>query len=517
MDGWDRGRSPWSRRRAASRAPVSAAPESPWAALDRRRDPGPRRFPLLVLAVVAAAVLLVGVAVGGGTPRISHGGLVSIADDDADDSGDGGSGDSGDSGGGQDDGEQDDGDQDDGGQDEGQDDQQDGEEDEFPGRDEIGRAGADEYVDITDVDRISSRGEGGDFSGGSYSVRCALSDHKNSDNPIIAPGVRNGAQHTHDYAGNESTNFASEEETLEESTTTCTNGDRSPIFWPVLRDLRGVGPDVGADGGSLDGNVGSFIEPDTIDVTFHGHGSRRTQPMPLNMVLVTGSAKAGTDDGEGANAKYSCSGSGRLTDLYPICPEGSSLMRVFDFPSCWNGEDLDSEDHTTHIVYPDEDGECADDLIPVPALRITVGYEDPPPGRLFAIDSFPEQQHDPITDHTLLEYLSSERRAQEGAECINAARRCVQGAGDDAAATGSTDDADRVPRSQSFAHVLATHGKHRDEPGSSHPGGHAASHGDPSAATASCAGTPPALLTAPGWAPPPARREHPPAGLVCCC
>ncbi|WP_433787409.1 DUF1996 domain-containing protein [Actinomycetospora sp. CA-101289] len=508
MDGWDRGRSPWSRGRAGARGPAPATPESPWAALDRRRDTGPRRFPLLVLAVVAAAVLLVGVAVGGGTPLISHGGLVSVADGDDADSGsddpdDSGS-DDGDSGG-------------------GQDDQQDGGEDEFPGRDEIGRAGADEYVDITDVDRISSRGEGGDFSGGSYSVRCALSDHKNSDNPIIAPGVRNGAQHTHDYAGNESTNFASEEETLEESSTTCTNGDRSPIFWPVLRDLRGVGPDVGVDGGSLDGNVGSFVAPDTIDITFHGHGSRRTQAMPPNMVLVTGSAKAGTDDGEGANAKYSCSGSGRLTDQYPICPEGSSLMRVFDFPSCWNGEDLDSEDHTTHIVYPDEDGECDDDAVPVPALRITVGYQDPPPGRLFAIDSFPEQQHDPITDHTLLEYLSSERRAQEGVECINAARRCVQGRADDAAASGSTDDADRVPRSQSFAHVLATHGKH-----GARGGKHGAAHGDRAtshpaapAPTAPCAGTPPALLTAPGWAPPPARREHAmtsgaPA-LVCCC
>ncbi len=492
MDGWDRGRFPWSGRRAATRTPASATPESPWAALDRRRDPGPRRFPLLVLALVAAAVLLAGVAVGGGTPLISHSGLVSVADDDSDDP-DG----SDDSGG--------------GGQDDQQDDQQDGGEDEFPGRDEIGRAGADEYVDIRDVDRVRSRGEGGDFSGGSYSVRCALSDHKNSDNPIIAPGVRNGAQHTHDYAGNESTNFASEEETLEESSTTCTNGDRSPIFWPVLRDLRGVGPDVGVDGGSLDGNVGSFIAPDTIDITFHGHGSRRTQAMPLNMVLVTGSAKAGTNDGEGANAKYSCSGSGRLTDLYPICPAGSALMRVFDFPSCWNGEDLDSEDHTTHIVYPDEDGECADDLIPVPALRITVGYEDPPPGRLFAIDSFPEQQHDPVTDHTLLEYLSSERRAQEGAECINAARRCVQGADDDAAAAGSTDDADRVPRSQSFAHVLVTHGKHGDE----HADEHGARHD--TAATASCAGTPPALLTAPPWAPPPVRREHPSAGVGCCC
>ncbi|HWN26042.1 MAG TPA: hypothetical protein VNP37_03665, partial [Actinomycetospora sp.] len=104
---------------------------------------------------------------------------------------------------------------------------------------------------------------------------------------------------------------------------------------------------------------------------------------------------------------------------------------------------------------------------------------------------------------------------QEGAECINAARRCVQGADDDAAAAGSTDDADRVPRSQSFAHVLATHGKHGDEHADEHADEHGARH--ETASTASCAGTPPALLTAPGWAPPPARREHPSAGLGCCC
>ena len=271
--------------------------------------------------------------------------------------------------------------------------------------------------------------------------------------------MRNGAQHTHDYAGNEGTNFASEDETLEESSTTCTNGDRSPIFWPVLRDLRGVGPDVGADGGSLDGNVGSFIEPSSVDYTFHGHGTRRTEAMPLNIALVTGSAKAATTGGEGSNAKFTCTGSRPAHDrpLPDVPATGSSLQRVYDFPSCWNGQDLDSEDHATHIQYPDENGECDEDLVPVPALRITVTYEDPPPGRQFAIDSFPEQRHNPITDHALLEYLSSERRAEEGADCINSARRCVQGPSQDAAAAGSTDIADQVPRSRTFVHALATH------------------------------------------------------------
>ncbi len=331
--------------------------------------------------------------------------------------------------------------------------------DRFAGRDKIGEASADEYVDIGDVAAKGNILAGGDFSGGSYSFTCSLSDHKNSDNPIIAPGKRNGAQHVHDYACNDSTNAASNLALLKESSTTCTNGDQSPIFWPVLRDLRGVGPDVGQDGGSLDGNVGSYVEPTSVDYTFHGHGTRSMDPMPVNMTMVTGSAKAGTADGKGANAKYTCSGFGnRMTARYPICPQASELQRVFDFPSCWNGEDLDSEDHTEHLKYPDESGECSDDEVPVPALRITVSY-DAPAGRSFAIDSFPEQQHDPVTDHALLEYLSTKSRAQAGAECINAARRCTQGSGDDASRAGPTGTSDQVTTSKNFVHLMATHAR----------------------------------------------------------
>jgi hypothetical protein len=334
-----------------------------------------------------------------------------------------------------------------------------GGDDQFEGRDQIGEASANEYVDITDVPAKGNILAGGDFSGGSYSFTCSLSDHKNSDNPIIAPGKRNGAQHVHDYAGNDSTNAASNLQVLKESSTTCTNGDQSPIFWPVLRDLRGVGPDVGQDGGSLDGNVGSYVEPTAVDYTFHGHGTRTMTAMPVNMTMVTGSAKAATADGKGANAKYTCSGFGnRMTDQYPLCPQGSQMQRVFDFPSCWNGKDLDSEDHTEHLTYPDESGECPDDQVPVPALRITVDY-DAPAGRSFAIDSFPEQQHDPITDHALLEYLSTKSRAQAGAECINSARRCTQGSSDDASRAGPTGASDQVTTSKNFVNLMATHAR----------------------------------------------------------
>src|SRR4051794_25657649 len=67
--------------RDGARTAASTASVSPWAALDGRRR-GPGRLPVLLLVLAAAAILVVGVAVGAGTPVVSHGGLVAIADAD---------------------------------------------------------------------------------------------------------------------------------------------------------------------------------------------------------------------------------------------------------------------------------------------------------------------------------------------------------------------------------------------------------------------------------------------------
>ena len=146
--------------------------------------------------------------------------------------------------------------------------------DPFPGRDEAANADEGDYVDINDVEANGNIGEGGAFSGGSYSVDCGVSDHNNSDNYMAAPGKRNGAQHVHDYVGNESTNADSDDDSLEQAGTSCGNGDQSTFFWPVLRDLNGPSPDEGEDGGSLDGNTGSILKPKSAQLTFHGHGDR---------------------------------------------------------------------------------------------------------------------------------------------------------------------------------------------------------------------------------------------------
>lgn len=40
------------------------------------------------------------------------------------------------------------------------------------------------------------------------------------------------------------------------------------------------------------------------------------------------------------------------------CPNGLRLELAF--PSCWNGQDVDSDDHKSHMAYPDlvQDGNC---------------------------------------------------------------------------------------------------------------------------------------------------------------
>ncbi len=297
--------------------------------------------------------------------------------------------------------------------------------DPFPGRDEAANADEGDYVDINDVEANGNIGEGGAFSGGSYSVDCGVSDHNNSDNYMAAPGKRNGAQHVHDYVGNESTNADSDDDSLEQAGTSCGNGDQSTFFWPVLRDINGPSPDEGEDGGSLDGNTGSILKPKSAQLTFRGHGDEQVEPMPTHLMMIMGNAKQGAQNGENVNAKYTCSNAqDRVTEQYPICGGGGQLMRLLDYPSCWDGQNLESKNFRDHMAFPDDEGNCSDGFTAVPALRITLTY-DQPEGRTFQIDSFPNEQHDPKTDHSDFENLASQDANDAGAACINEDRTCA--------------------------------------------------------------------------------------------
>ncbi|MFC4536837.1 DUF1996 domain-containing protein [Sphaerisporangium dianthi] len=286
----------------------------------------------------------------------------------------------------------------------------------------------DDFVDIRRVQpNVNRPADGADASRGTFSSRCGTNGngHFNSDNVIVAPGVTNGAHHVHDYVGNLDTSGFSTNESLQAAGTTCSNGDKSTHYWPVVRLQNQRGNDADKAGGGLDGNVGRIVRPASVSITFRGNPTSKVVAMPVFLRIITGDAKSFTNGPTNANASWSCTGfeNRQLKDKYPICPRGSQVVRTFKFQSCWDGSNIDSANHRTHVAFAAADGTCPNGFKAIPALEQRITY-NVPPGPGFAVDSFPEQLHKPITDHGDFINVMSDALMKRAVDCINAGRRC---------------------------------------------------------------------------------------------
>ena len=264
-------------------------------------------------------------------------------------------------------------------------------------------------------------------STGTFAARCGNNEnrHFNSDNVIVAPGVTNGAHHLHDYVGNLTASGASTDESLAASGTTCQDkGDLSTYYWPVLRDITKVKNQQRFPGElAEDLNVGTPLEP-KVTITYAGNPTSKVTAMPRFLRILTGDAKAFTNGGANARVKFTCSGfTNRITDKYPLCPNGRGVTRISEFPSCWDGKNTDSANHRTHIVFPDQNGACAQGTVAVPALTITTVY-NVPAGTSYAVDGFPEELHKPINDHNDFINVMTDQSMNNVVNCINTGKRC---------------------------------------------------------------------------------------------
>ncbi|MFE2728631.1 DUF1996 domain-containing protein [Kitasatospora sp. NPDC059327] len=261
---------------------------------------------------------------------------------------------------------------------------------------------------------------------GSFRSRCGRNEdrHLNSDNVIVAPGVSNGAHHTHDYVGNVATDAVSSDSVLAASGTTCSNGDRSAYFWPVLRVLDGT-DDPGSPGGSLDRNVGRILVPVEVDITYTSRVGNPVQPMARFLRIITGDPKAFTTGSANVRASWSCTGleNRQVVGRYPICPQGSRVLRTLKFPDCWDGRNIDSANHRTHTAFSEATGACPKDFKAIPQLVERIAY-DVPAGLRYAVDSFPEQLHNPITDHGYFVNNMNDSLLEQMTSCVNQGRRC---------------------------------------------------------------------------------------------
>jgi Domain of unknown function (DUF1996) len=260
-------------------------------------------------------------------------------------------------------------------------------------------------------------------STGSWVSRCGRNEngHYNRDNLVASPGRPGLAQHTHDYVGNVATSAFSTEKDLARAATTCRNGDTSTYYWPVVQPLA-TAEHAGPHGAA---QRPAPLLPASVLVRFGGNPRGKVFAMPRFLRVVTGNAKALTQPVPGLPAaQWTCSGAtDRRTPRYPLCPPGERVVRIFDYPSCWDGVRLDSPTHRAHVVFPAGNGACPAATFPIPQLRVELSYSVPP-GRSYAIDTLPEQRRSPLADHADFINVMPDPMMARLVDCLNSGRHC---------------------------------------------------------------------------------------------
>ncbi|ALG12908.1 DUF1996 domain-containing protein [Kibdelosporangium phytohabitans] len=178
-------------------------------------------------------------------------------------------------------------------------------------------------------------------------------------------------------------------------------------------------------------NKGTIQRPVKVELSFRGSPNSKVKAMPKFMRILTGDAKVSTNGPKNARKVWTCSGFENkvLLDKYPICPQGSQVMRIHDFPSCWDGKNIDSANHRDHIIHREANGTCKRGFTPVPELRISLTYNisrDVQLKRQYTLDSFAQEKNNPASDHNDFANVMSECIMFRLVKCINSGKRCSE-------------------------------------------------------------------------------------------
>ena len=136
--------------------------------------------------------------------------------------------------------------------------------------------------------------------------------------------------------------------------TTCPEQNDTAGYWePAL-----IGPD------------GQVIRADGSSAYYSSDASiaGRTQPYPADLRIVAGGVNAGP-----AVTFWACKGEGVKYLAPPKCTAGIPRA-IVHFPQCWDGKNLDSPDHRSHVAYP-RAGACpSTHPVKIPHLKLYVRF-----------------------------------------------------------------------------------------------------------------------------------------------
>jgi hypothetical protein len=198
----------------------------------------------------------------------------------------------------------------------------------------------------------------GDGSG-SFRTVCTYS-HMNYDDAIVFPG-QPGMAHLHTYLGNTLANAHSTAKSLATTgNSTCRGGigNRSAYWVPALIDAAGV-PQAPLEA-HIYYKTGYAIAPDKI------------KAFPQGLRVIAGDAKA---SGPQSHTYWGCWDNyiGHPSSI-PNCGDGNRIVMIIDLPQCWDGKNLDSTDHKSHMAYPQGRNCPSTHPVAIPEISFNVLY-----------------------------------------------------------------------------------------------------------------------------------------------
>lgn len=171
------------------------------------------------------------------------------------------------------------------------------------------------------------------------------------DDPIVYPG-QPGKSHLHQFFGNTGADAASTYASLRSSgDSTCGNRlNRSAYWMPAM--LNGAG---------------QVVRPDYVSIYYKRRPANDPEcarqgtacvGIPRGLRFIFGFDMLNHAAPRTGGGYFNCDGATGISGHYPSivdaarkCPIGNKLGAVISAPDCWNGKDLDSPDHRSHVAY----------------------------------------------------------------------------------------------------------------------------------------------------------------------
>lgn len=185
---------------------------------------------------------------------------------------------------------------------------------------------------------------------GAFRFICNAS-HLSYDDPIVYPG-QPGKSHLHQFFGNTSADANSTYSSLRTSgSSTCNSPlNRSAYWMPAMMNGKG-----------------QVVVPDYVSIYYKRRP--KTDPecssmgiacvaLPRGLRFVFGYNMLNPAQSPTGAAYFNCQGPTAVPGHYNTivtaaknCPAGNALGAVISAPECWDGKNLDSADHRSHVSY----------------------------------------------------------------------------------------------------------------------------------------------------------------------